>query len=63
MAAAAGATGKSASSGGSRGARGGGKQKPVIPVALDKAGGRKQLSDEEMEAIIKKASRWEEGRA
>lgn len=53
--------GKSAS-GGARGAARGGKQKPVIPVALDKPG-RKQLSDEEMEAIIKKASRWEEGRA
>jgi replication initiation and membrane attachment protein len=63
VAAAAGAPGKTAASGASRGARGGGKQKPVIPVALDKAGGRKQLSDEEMEAIIKKASRWEEGRA
>ncbi|MDF2938981.1 MAG: replication initiation and rane attachment protein DnaB/DnaD family [Paenibacillaceae bacterium] len=63
MAAAAGVPAGRAAAGGARGARGGGKQKPVIPVALDKPGGRKQLSDEEMEAIIKKASRWEEGRA
>lgn len=42
----------------------GGKQKPVIPVAGagDKPGGKK-LTDEEMEAIIRKASKWEEGKA
>jgi replication initiation and membrane attachment protein len=42
--------------------RGGKQQKPMIPVATNKPG-RKQLSDEEMEAIIRKASRWEEGKA
>lgn len=46
---------------GGRGGGGRGKQKPVIPVATDKPA-RKQLSDEEMEAIIRKASRWEEGK-
>ncbi|MDF2926206.1 MAG: replication initiation and rane attachment protein DnaB/DnaD family [Paenibacillaceae bacterium] len=48
---------------GSRGASGrGAKQKPVIPVAADKPG-RKPLSDEEMEAIIRKASKWEDKKA
>lgn len=47
--------------GGSRSTGGRGKAKPVIPVAADKPG-RKPLSDEEMEAIIRKASRWEEGK-
>lgn len=53
------ASGGSRSSGGSRGGRG---AKPVIPVATGKPG-RKSLSDEEMEAIIRKASKWEEGKA
>ncbi|WP_438446498.1 DnaD domain protein [Gorillibacterium sp. sgz5001074] len=42
--------------------RGGKQQKPVIPVVTDKPG-RKTLSEEEMEAIIRKASKWEEGKS
>lgn len=46
---------------GSRGnGAGRGKQKPVIPVVTDKPG-RKQLSDEEMEAIIQMGKNWDKG--
>lgn len=64
----AGASKRSEAGGGSRGtgSRGGGgargkQMKPVIPVVTDKPG-RKALSEEEMEAIIRKASKWEEGK-
>jgi replication initiation and membrane attachment protein len=45
------------------GAGGRGKQqKPVIPVVTDKPG-RKQLSEEEMEAIIQMGKSWDKGKA
>lgn len=47
--------------GASRNSNGRSGKKPVIQVATDKPG-RKRLSDEEMDAIIRKASKWEEGK-